>query len=207
MRGKELFPTADFAAANEGTESLAINNTFSRRWLTILALKTLGKLHKSDGLCTPVSKHAIIKKGHRLHLTEAVTMKFVAEKTSIPFPKVHCDFVHKGHAYILMERIHGDKVPGTWRSLPESGRQKVFAQLRTMIRILSRSLFAARKLLVLSIVSSLDGCRTIGSTRRRGMAMSRRLTAGTRCIDSWIHLRLMFSIWRMHEICGGESFD
>lgn len=134
MRAKELFSTADFAAANEGTESLTINNTFFRRWLSILALKTLGKLHKSEGLCTPISKHAIIKKGYRLHLTESATMKFVAENTSIPVPKFHCAFVHKGHAYILMERIHGDAVPDAWRSLPESGRQKVFAQLRTMIR-------------------------------------------------------------------------
>lgn len=134
MRRKELFSTADFAAANEGTESLAINNTFFRRWFTILALKTLRKLHKFDGLCHPISKHATIRKGYRLHLTEAATMKFVAETTSIPVPKVHCAFVHKGHAYIIMERIHGDKVPGTWRSLPESGRQKVFAQLRTMVQ-------------------------------------------------------------------------
>lgn len=134
MRADHPLSTAHFAASHAGTESLAINNTLPRRLLTRLALKTLGKLHKSDGLCTPISKPAIIKTGFRVHLTEAATMKFVADNTSIPIPKVHCAFVHKGRAYILMERIRGDDIPRAWGKLSEPARDKVYAQLRAMLQ-------------------------------------------------------------------------
>ncbi|KAM0718393.1 hypothetical protein Q7P37_005463 [Cladosporium fusiforme] len=129
-----LTPGPEWAATHEGTESLAINNTFSRRLLTRLALKTLGRFYKSDGLCTPISKHAIVKTGFRVHLTEAATMKFVAENTTIPVPKVYCSFVHRGRAFILMERIQGDDIPSAWKRLAEPGRQKVYTQLRGMLQ-------------------------------------------------------------------------
>lgn len=116
------------------TESLAINNTFIRRILTIFALKTLGRFHKSDGLCTPISKHKIVKTGHRVRLTEATTMRFVAENTSIPVPQVYCSFVHKDRTFIVMERILGEEIPTAWKSLPEPARRKVYSQLKAMIQ-------------------------------------------------------------------------
>lgn len=117
-----------------GSETLAINNTFFRRLFTRLARDTLGRLHSRDGLCTPISKHLIVKTGKRVHLTEAATMKFVAENTSIPVPKVYCSFVHKDRAFILMERIRGDGVPQVWRRLPAEDRQKIYPQLRRMLQ-------------------------------------------------------------------------
>jgi len=61
-------------------------------------------------------------------------MKFVAEHTSIPVPKVYCSFVYKGRAFILMERLRGDVLPNAWGRLPEASRQKVYSQLRDMIK-------------------------------------------------------------------------
>lgn len=132
MPGAQL-PSRDIAFQHEGTEDLAINATFSRRLFTRLALKTLGRLHKPDGLCTPSSKHIIVKTGRRVHLTEAATMDFIARNTSLPVPKVYCAFIHRGNAYIVMEKIQGKDLPAAWKGLSEVARENVYAQLKGMI--------------------------------------------------------------------------
>ena len=130
------------ANATGGKDSLAINNTLFKRLYTRIALKTWGKLYKSSGLCMPVSRKMIVKAGPFVHLTEATTMKFVAENTSIPVPKVYCSFVRKGCTYILMERIRGKSIGDALGSLGDDGQKKVFAQLERMVNEL-RSLAPA----------------------------------------------------------------
>lgn len=61
-------------------------------------------------------------------------MQFIAKNTSIPVPKVHCSFVRKNRAYIVMERIRGDMIPTAWKKLSEESRQKVFDQLKHMVQ-------------------------------------------------------------------------
>jgi len=43
-------------------------------------------------------------------LNEAVALRFVASRTSVPVPKVYCAFQHRGVKYILMERIKGSMI-------------------------------------------------------------------------------------------------
>ncbi|KAL3418444.1 hypothetical protein PVAG01_10160 [Phlyctema vagabunda] len=119
---------------HEGTEDLAINNTFVRRFLTLSALKTTAFFYRREGVCFPVSRHVIVKTGRWVHLTEAITLKFVAENTSIPVPKVYCSFVHKNRAYIVMERIRGVEAPKALGKLSEDSREKVFRQLKRMFQ-------------------------------------------------------------------------
>lgn len=126
----ETLTTSKTASLCEGTETLAVNNTLLHRLFTRLALATLGRVYRRDGLCHPISKHRIVKTGRRVDLTEAATMKFIAENTSIPVPKVHCSFIHEGRAYILMERIHGEELPTAFKRLQEPGRRKVYEQLK-----------------------------------------------------------------------------
>lgn len=116
-----------------GSEELAIKSTRIRRFLTLLALKTTAKFFKRDGYCIPISRHKIVKTGAWVHLTEAATMKFVAENTSIPVPKVHCAFVHKDRAYIVMERIRGASLASTFNKCSGESREKIFAQLKDML--------------------------------------------------------------------------
>ncbi|KAH0370310.1 kinase subdomain-containing protein, partial [Aureobasidium melanogenum] len=123
----------EHAPVNAGAQDLAINNTGFNRFFTRVALKTLARFHKSDGFCRPISRKLIIKTGPWVDLTEAATMRFIAEKTSIPVPKVHCSFVHKGRTYILMERIQGEEIPRAWARLGDHGRTEIFAQLKQMI--------------------------------------------------------------------------
>ncbi|ORY02288.1 kinase-like domain-containing protein [Clohesyomyces aquaticus] len=108
---------------HNGTEHLAINNTFIRRVLTRLALHTTARFYSRDGLVVPISRHLIVKTGRRVHLTEAATMKFVAENTSIPVPRVYCSFLRKKRAYISLAEEGG-----------EEGLERIFAQLRKMFQ-------------------------------------------------------------------------
>ncbi|KAM5441717.1 hypothetical protein MferCBS31731_003399 [Microsporum ferrugineum] len=119
---------------HKGSEDLAIKPTFIRRLLTLLALKTTARFFTRDGVCIPISKHKIVKTGSWVHLTEAATMKFVAENTSIPVPKVHCAFVHKNRAYIVMERVRGVCLAAVVGKCSEESRRSLFAQLKDMLQ-------------------------------------------------------------------------
>jgi serine/threonine protein kinase len=121
-------------AQHDGTEHLTINNTFIRRFLTRLALHTTAKFYSRDGLCVPISKHKIVKTGRRVHLTEGTTIKYLAEKTTIPVPKVYCSFLHRNRAYIVMERIQGEELPKAWKSMSEESLKGVFSHLRKIIQ-------------------------------------------------------------------------
>lgn len=116
----------DIKAQHDGSEHLAINNTFLNRLFTLLALHTTAKFYSRDGPCVPLSKSKILKTGWRVHLTEAATMKYVAENTSTPVPKVYCSFIHKRQAYIVMERIQGEELPKAWKRLSEAQFSNIF---------------------------------------------------------------------------------
>jgi serine/threonine protein kinase len=81
-------------------------------------------------MCRPISKHKIDKYGFRTHLTEAATMRYLSEHTSIPVPKVYSSFVRKNIAYIVMERIQGEEISKVWKSMSMKTRESVFTQLR-----------------------------------------------------------------------------
>ena len=119
---------------HNGTEHLAINNTLVRRILTRLALHTTAKFYSRDGVCVPISKHKIVKTGHWVHLTEGATMKYLAENTTIPVPKVYCSFLRNNRAYIVMERIQGEELPRARKSLSKDSLEGVFVQLRQIIQ-------------------------------------------------------------------------
>ncbi|TVY22805.1 hypothetical protein LHYA1_G008399 [Lachnellula hyalina] len=127
-------PANNFEVQHEGSEALAINDTYPRRFLARLALHTTAKFFDRDGPCVPITKHKILKTGYSVHLTEAVTMKYVAQHTSIPVPKVYCSFLHKNRAYLVMERIQGETLAAAWRKLSKESLQKIFSQLKHMIQ-------------------------------------------------------------------------
>jgi hypothetical protein len=63
----------DDAPSDETGQDLAINNNLINRLFTRIALKTWGKLYKSNGFCRPISRKLIVKTGPRVDLTEAHT--------------------------------------------------------------------------------------------------------------------------------------
>ncbi|KAL2190038.1 kinase-like protein [Thermothelomyces heterothallicus CBS 203.75] len=78
------------------------------------------------GACVPISRNLIVKTGPFAHLIEAATMRFVACKTSIPVPRMHCAFVHKNRAIIVMDRIRGVSLSRAWKTLSEEDRDGIF---------------------------------------------------------------------------------
>lgn len=128
----------NIATQHIGTDHLAINNGFFRRLLTLLALKTTARLYHYDGPCIPISKNLIVKTGPFVHLTEGATMQFVATNTSIPVPRVHCSFVHRNRAYIVMDRIQGVSLAEAYKTLSDEDRNRIFAQLRSMFQDLRK---------------------------------------------------------------------
>lgn len=61
-------------------------------------------------------------------------MRYLAERTSIPVPKVYCSFLHKKRAYIVMEKIQGEILPKVWKSLSAEQLEGIFTQLRKILQ-------------------------------------------------------------------------
>ncbi|KAH6621667.1 kinase-like domain-containing protein [Chaetomium sp. MPI-SDFR-AT-0129] len=66
-------------------------------------------------------------------LAEAHAMRFVAEHTSVPVPKIYCAFIHKGSTYTVMSKMNGKMVCQGWRSRSEESKSRIHTQLRRMI--------------------------------------------------------------------------
>ncbi|KAH8197711.1 hypothetical protein TruAng_008128 [Truncatella angustata] len=67
------------------------------------------------------------------NMAEAYAMQFVAQRTSIPVPKIRYAFIHKGETYIVMNRIEGQMVWHGWHSRSEESKQRIREQLRAMV--------------------------------------------------------------------------
>ncbi|KAK2803491.1 hypothetical protein FQN50_006926 [Emmonsiellopsis sp. PD_5] len=118
---------------NAEPKSLAINDTPLHRFLTLFALKTTAQLFRRRAACVPISKHLIVKSDAFVDFTEAATMRFIAENTSIPVPKIWCAFKRNGCVYIVMERIQGDCISKGWNYRTKKSQDKLLAQLKLMI--------------------------------------------------------------------------
>lgn len=128
-------PSDNTATQHDGTEHLAINNTFFRRSWLLFKYKSLRSLRlaRYDGNCLLLSKHLVVKTGLYVHLIKGATMQFVAANTSIPVPAVHCSFIHKNQAYIAMERLLGLGIPKVWKTLSDAQVNSICEQLQHML--------------------------------------------------------------------------
>jgi hypothetical protein len=63
MSSSYIPPEYNIETQHDGTGHLAVKNSFIRRFLTRLALRTTAKFYSQDGLCVPISKHKIVKTG------------------------------------------------------------------------------------------------------------------------------------------------
>lgn len=60
-------------------------------------------------------------------------MKFVANNTSVPIPKVWCSFTRNGRVYLVMERIRGDCIAKGWDERSKESKDTLLAQLKVMV--------------------------------------------------------------------------
>lgn len=99
---------------------------FTIRWFSRLFQRAGSVVFPSSRVCiksTPFPSHA-----------EASTMRFAAEHTIIPVPKVYTAFAHKGRVYIVKERIDGLPLTSGWRQLTAESQAAILNSLRGMIQ-------------------------------------------------------------------------
>jgi hypothetical protein len=133
------------------SESKPINNTRLRRFLVLVSIELLKHFRPRHGGVLFLSNRICIKYGPLKNLSEASTMQFIAQHTSIPVPRVICSFTRKGWTYIVMERISGDMIGRGWPSRTAESKAKILSQLKEMVA-------AMRKLSPPNLeVSNVDG--------------------------------------------------
>ncbi|KAI4145800.1 MAG: hypothetical protein LQ341_002261 [Variospora aurantia] len=112
-----------------------INDTWWRRNFYLLAIKLTRTFTKRSGggVLDLLGRRACVKCHPWLTLANAATLRFIAQHTSIPVPKVYCAFEHKGRVYVVMEFIRAPMVAQGWRSRSPESRAKIHQQLRRMI--------------------------------------------------------------------------
>jgi hypothetical protein len=71
-----------------------------------------------------------VKYGRTVQLPEALNLRFVAEKTAFPVPKVYCAFERKNIKYTAMGRIKGEEIGKEWAERPEPERKKLLKELQ-----------------------------------------------------------------------------
>lgn len=90
------------------------NNTWKWRRYTLNATKAL---KPPEARCTvlplPGTKMCV-KYGQAVQLSETAGLMLVAEKTSIPVPKVYSAFRHDYTTYIIMDFIEGEQIGKNW---------------------------------------------------------------------------------------------
>ncbi|KAG0644938.1 hypothetical protein D0Z07_9339 [Hyphodiscus hymeniophilus] len=144
-----------------------INSTRLNRFLVLAGVKLLRRFRPSWGSVLFLAPNLCVKIGEHTHLSEASTMHFIRENTSIPVPKVYCAFRWRGKAYIAMERISGMPAAASWERLPERSRERLLGQLREIIDEMRKMPAANGK------ISNVDGgslydCRLPSSLDRFG---------------------------------------
>ncbi|KAI0326162.1 kinase-like protein [Cubamyces sp. BRFM 1775] len=69
---------------------------------------------------------------------EARTIALVRARTTIPVPKVHRAFEHKGHRYLVMDYVHGGTLDSLWDNLSPWQKLRIAFTLRNYVRQLWR---------------------------------------------------------------------
>ncbi|KAJ8111095.1 hypothetical protein OPT61_g6228 [Boeremia exigua] len=110
-----------------------INASLPNRYLTLLAIKLLKRWKKRSSSVLFLTNSTCVKYSRSTTLSEASTMQFIAQHTSIPVPRVHCAFERKGVTYIVMDNIRGKSLDSGWTRRSQESRTKVLDQLRSLV--------------------------------------------------------------------------
>jgi hypothetical protein len=114
-------------------ETQPINYTPLRRFMVLAAVKLLKDIVPRHGALVFIGNKLCIKYGSLRNLPEASTMRFMAQNTSIPVPKVYCAFTRKGRTYIAMGRINGEMLGRRWVERSDESKAKILRQLEGMV--------------------------------------------------------------------------
>ena len=111
----------------------SINGTLLRRILTLVSVKLCKRWRPWHGGVLMLSNKLCVKYGYFQDVSEAATIQFIAQNTSIPVPKIYCAFRHKNVTYIVMERIRGHYIGRGWVHRTKESQAKILQQLKDMV--------------------------------------------------------------------------
>lgn len=119
--------------------SQPINDGLVVRWAVIILYRLFSfrcflRLFPRAGPVIFLPRKLCVKSTPFTSLAEASAMRFVAEHTAVPVPKVYSAFDHKGKVYIVMERIEGVELACGWRQRTPESRTRILGSLRDMIQ-------------------------------------------------------------------------
>lgn len=72
----------------------------------------------------------LVKFGKRVHLSEAFALLLVAQKTTVPVPKVCQAFTKCGTTYIVMEKIDGIGMDQVWDKMSDADKDRAVEDLK-----------------------------------------------------------------------------
>lgn len=113
--------------------SRPINGSAFNRYLTLSAIAVLKRIRPFKGPVLMLTDRICVKFGQDMDLSEAATLRFLSQNTSLPVPKVLCAFTHGDMSYIVMERIKGEILGVGWVRRSEESKNKLLTQLKNMV--------------------------------------------------------------------------
>ncbi|CAG8001878.1 unnamed protein product [Penicillium salamii] len=148
--------------------SSPINGSTFYRHLTLSAITVLKRIRPCKGTVLMLTDRICVKYREYIDISEAATMRFISQNTSLPVPKVLCAFTHGNFSYIVMERIKGEMIGVGWVYRNEESKTKLLAQLKKMI-LEMRELRPPDGIVVSSVCGGpLFDCRLAGTSLRFG---------------------------------------
>ncbi|GLA84079.1 hypothetical protein AtubIFM56815_008289 [Aspergillus tubingensis] len=145
-----------------------INDCALYKHFILFAIATLRKIRPFEGSVLMLTNRICVKFGKLVDLTEAVTMRFISQNTSIPVPKVLCAFTHRNCTYIVMERIKGNYIGAGWVYRSEESKAKILTQLKNIVEEMRRLPPPAGMGAGSVVDGSLYDCRVPGTSLRFG---------------------------------------
>ncbi|KAF7296967.1 Kinase-like protein [Mycena indigotica] len=89
------------------------------------------RIYGSYESITRISPKLVLKCGPEIRHSEALTMQYIAAKTTIPVPRVHSVFQNRdGRLRILMDYVAGDELEKVWDQMTPDQQHDVVRQLR-----------------------------------------------------------------------------
>lgn len=146
----------------------SVKDTAVRRFFTKLALRTTARFYCKQRSCRCITSRKIVKRGPYVDLTEAASIQFIAERTSIPVPKVHCAFTSNDRTYIVMERLPGKPILPALETMDEASQDCVLKQLKSYLDEMRALTPPHRRAVQSCASSSLYDSRIPPGTRRFG---------------------------------------
>ena len=110
-----------------------INSTRLTRLLVLLTARLFRRMWKGQVLLLP--RLICIKYDNGPSgMWEASTLRFIAQNTSIPVPRVYCAVERKGGTYVVMKHIRGEMAGRGWVRRSEASKERILGQLKGFIR-------------------------------------------------------------------------